>query len=72
MINKLDYIFAPFVLFFIFSDVIDGLTPLQLNKKYKKLIDSFWLKIQMVSLQILMIIIKSDVTLRSFSFSVII
>ena len=47
MIINLDYIFAPFVLFFvrqsgkinflyISSDVTDGLTPLQLNKKYTK------------------------------------
>ena len=57
------YVFALFILFFvrqskkihfrfISSGVIDGLIPLQLNKKYRKLIDSFWLKIWMVSYKI--------------------
>ena len=41
MIMKLDYIFSPFFLY-IFSYVIDGVTTLQLNKKYRKEIDSFW------------------------------
>ena len=47
MTMKLNYIFAPSVLFFVrqskknsfptyFLDVTDGLTPLQLNKKYRK------------------------------------
>ena len=55
MIMNFDYIFAPFVLFFvgkskkihflyISSDVTDGLTPLQLNKIHK-IINSFWLKV---------------------------
>ena len=55
MIMKLDYIFSPFafVLGFceveyflnISSDVTDELTPLHFNKKHRKWINSFWLKI---------------------------
>ena len=49
IIMNLGYIFAPIVLFvferqskkshflYISSDVIDGLTPFQLNKKYRKI-----------------------------------
>ena len=58
IIKNLNYILAPFALFvfcevekkkiqflYISSDVIDRLTLLQLNQKYRKWIDSFWLKI---------------------------
>ena len=57
----------------ILLDIFVGLTPFHLNKKYRKWTDIFWGKNLHVFLQnstfftqILMIILKIDVTLKSF------